>query len=273
MANSKYIDQLACFVIWIEARFAGGAAVTYQVRLTQFEGPLDLLLHLIRRDKINIYDIPISHITREYLAYIEVMRELELEIAGEFFVMAATLMRIKSQMLLPRHEEIEEEEDPRDELVRNLIEYRKFKEAASCLAEREEDRRKVFPRSVSPPLEAGPAEEVPEVTLFDLLEALQKVFAQIKVETTYRIIPEPITVEEKLALIRTRVAERSEVLFTELFESDYSKISIIVTFLATLEMIRMGELIARQTSHGSDIWLYKPGTSSYIQADGSEYGA
>lgn len=246
--------------------------MTYHVRLTQFEGPLDLLLHLIRRDKINIYDIPISHITREYLAYIEVMRELELEIAGEFFVMAATLMRIKSQMLLPRHEGIEEEEDPRDELVRNLLEYRKFKEAASCLAEREEDRRKVFARPVAPPVDESPAEEVPEVTLFDLLEALQKVFTQIKVQTTYRIVPETITVDEKLALIRARLGEHSEVLFTELFDGEYSKLAVIVTFLAILEMTRLGELVARQASHGSDIWLYKPEGGSYIHPDGSEHG-
>ena len=124
--------------------------MTYQVRLSQFEGPLDLLLHLIKRDKINIYDIPISHITQEYLAYIEIMQELELEVAGEFFVMAATLMRIKAQMLLPRHAELEEEEeDPRDELVRNLLEYKKFKEAAQHFSAMEEERRKVFTRPTS----------------------------------------------------------------------------------------------------------------------------
>ncbi len=245
--------------------------MTYHVRLTQFEGPLDLLLHLIRRDKINIYDIPISEITREYLAYIDVMRELELEIAGEFFVMAATLMRIKSQMLLPRHEGLEEEEDPREELVRNLLEYKKFKEAASELAEREEDRRKVFTRPVAPPVEEE-SEETLDVTLFDLLEALQKVFTQVKIQTTYRIIPETVTVEEKLALIRRSIEEHSEVLFTELFGGEYSKLGIIVTFLAILEMVKMGEVIARQSGQGKDIWLYKPGTGSYTQTDGSPHG-
>lgn len=245
--------------------------MTYHVRLTQFEGPLDLLLHLIRRDKINIYDIPISDITREYLEYIDVMRELELEIAGEFFVMAATLMRIKSQMLLPRHEGIEEEEDPREELVRNLLEYKKFKEAASELAEREEDRRKVFTRPVAPPVEEE-SDETLDVTLFDLLEALQKVFEQVKIQTTYRIIPETVTVEEKLALIRRSIEEHSEVLFTELFGEEYSKLGIIVTFLAILEMVKLGELIARQQRRGSDIWLYKPGAGSYTQTDGSLHG-
>jgi segregation and condensation protein A len=243
--------------------------MTYQVRLVQFEGPLDLLLHLIRRDKINIYDIPISHITREYLAYIEIMQELELEVAGDFFVMAATLMRIKSQMLLPRHEGLEEEEtDPRDELVRNLLEYRTFKEAAQHLAEKEEDRRKVFPRIVAPPPADEPEDEGLDVSLFDLLEALQSVFKNINQQAIYRVVPDSVTVEQKIETIRTTLSRRSEVLFTELFSGEFAKIEIIVTFLAILEMIKLGELIARQMSHGADIWLYKPGVDSYIDAHG-----
>ena len=247
--------------------------MTYQVRLVQFEGPLDLLLHLIRRDKINIYDIPISHITREYLAYIEIMQELELEVAGEFFVMAATLMRIKSQMLLPRHEGIEEEEvDPRDELVRNLIEYRKFKEAATCFAEKEEDRRMVFPRPVVRPPEDDAVEEREEVTIFDLLEALQGVFKNLQQQAIYRVVPDSVTVEQKIETIRGNLERRREILFTELFSTGFTKIEIIVTFLALLEMIKLGELIARQMAHGADIWLYKPGTGSYIQTNGTAHG-
>jgi segregation and condensation protein A len=245
----------------------------YQIRLVQFEGPLDLLLHLIRRDKINIYDIPISHITREYLAYIDVMQELELEVAGDFFVMAATLMRIKSQMLLPRREGLEEEEvDPREELVRNLIEYRKFKEAAHCFAEKEEDRRKVFPRPVIHPVEEDASEEPAEVGLFDLLEALQGVFQNLKHQAIYRVVPDSVTVEQKIEMIRANIMRRSEVLFTELFDGEFTKMEIIVTFLALLEMIKLGELVARQMSHGADIWLYKPGFGPYIDADGSEHG-
>jgi segregation and condensation protein A len=246
--------------------------MTYQVRLVQFEGPLDLLLHLIRRDKINIYDIPISHITREYLAYIEIMQELELEVAGEFFVMAATLMRIKSQMLLPRHEEFEEEADPRDELVRNLLEYRKFKEAAHHLAAKEEDRRKVFPRMVATPLLGEPTDEGLDVSLFDLLEALQSVFKNINQQAIYHVIPDSVTVEQKIEAIRGTLSRRSEVLFTELFTGEFAKIEIIVTFLAILEMIKLGELIARQMSHAADIWLYKPGIDKYIDANGRHHG-
>lgn len=240
--------------------------MTYHVRLSQFEGPLDLLLHLIFRDKINIYDIPISDITREYLAYIEIMQELELEVAGEFFVMAATLMRIKAQMLLPRRSE-EEEEDPRDELVRNLMEYKKFKEVAQHLAEREDDRRKVFTRP-TPKIEIE-EEDNPtiEVSLFDLIGAFRKVLDDLKKQITYRIDREPVTIDEKIALIHRMVDERSEVLFTELFDEIIDKMDVIVTFLAILELIRLGDVVARQVSHGSDIWLYRPETSTYIQAD------
>ncbi len=240
--------------------------MAYHVRLKLFEGPLDLLLHLIRRDKINIYDIPISHITREYLAYLEIMQEFELELAGEFFVMAATLMRIKSQMLLPRHEGIEEEEpDPRDELVRNLVAYRTFKEAAQQLAAKEEERRRVYTRPAGTPPEEEPAAEEPppDVSIFDLLEALQTVFKNMKSHAVYRIIPEAVTVEQKIEAIRSAVGSRGEVLFTELFAGEYTRIEIIVTFLAILEMIKLGELGARQLSHGTDIWLYRPAVRAY----------
>jgi segregation and condensation protein A len=230
--------------------------MTYQVRLSQFEGPLDLLLHLIRRDKINIYDIPISHIVREYLAYIDVMTELRLELAGEFFVMAATLMRIKAQMLLPRRaEDEEEEEDPREELVRNLIEYRKFKEAAEHLAEREGDRRRVFTRPGSKPL-AEDGQPTMEVSVFDLIGAFRTIMEELKKNVSYRIDRERYTVEERIEIIRAGIRDRSEMLFTELFTGQYDKNEIITTFLALLELVRLGELIARQMTQGNDIWLY-----------------
>jgi segregation and condensation protein A len=236
--------------------------MAYQVRLSQFEGPLDLLLHLIRRDKINIYDIPISHITQEYLAYIEIMQELELEVAGEFFVMAATLMRIKAQMLLPRHEELEgEEEDPRDELVRNLLEYKKFKEAAEHFSAMEQDRRKVFPRPTAGLGVAEESEHPIEVTVFDLVGAFRKVLEDLKKNVSYRVARESVTLEEKLHIIRARLKASSEILFTELFESEFNKMDIIVTFLAILELMRLGELVARQMTSGSDIWLYDPGSA------------
>jgi len=232
--------------------------MTYQVRLSKFEGPLDLLLHLIRRDKIDIYDIPISHITREYLSYIEVMQELELEIAGEFFVMAATLMRIKAQMLLPRHIEEEEEEDPREELVRSLIEYRKYKEAAQHFGDRERERRKVFARPSTLVQENAQECETISVTLFDLVEAFKNVLDNLKKQVSYRVVLEEFSVEEKIELLNQRLESKSEILFTELFTDKFDKFEVIVTFLAVLELIRIGRIIARQMSFGADIWLYRP---------------
>jgi segregation and condensation protein A len=236
--------------------------MTYQVRLSHFEGPLDLLLHLIRRDKIDIYDIPISHITGEYLAYIEIMQELELEVAGDFFVMAATLMRIKAQMLLPRRAEIEgEEEDPRDELVRNLLEYKKFKEAAQHFSEMEEDRRRVYTRPNVSIASSGEPEQTIEVTVFDLFGAFKKVLEELKKQVSYRVQRETVSLEERVQTIREKLLERTEVLFTELFEGGFNKMEIIVTFLAILELVRLGELVARQMSGRPDIWLYRPASA------------
>lgn len=232
--------------------------MSYHVRLTQFEGPLDLLLHLIRRDKINIYDIPISHITKEYLSYIEIMQELSLEVAGEFFVMAATLMRIKAQMLLPKRPDEEDEEDPREELVRNLLEYRKFKEAASHFADRESDRRKVFTRPAVRPPEGEKDTSLMEVSIFDLVDAFKKVMEDLKNQISYRIEKETYTIEEKIDLIRDRIASNSEILFTELFSGEIDRLEIIVTFLAILEMARIGELSARQMTSSGDVWLFRP---------------
>ncbi len=233
--------------------------MSYHVRLTHFEGPLDLLMHLIRRDKIDVQDIPISHITKEYLSYIEIMQELRLEVAGEFFVMAATLMRIKAQMLLPRRQEEEEEEDPREELVRNLLEYRKFKEAASHFAEKEDDRRKVFTRPAARQPEGGQEPSLMEVSIFDLVDAFKKVMDDLKKQISYRVEKESHTVEEKIDHIRGKVDTSSEVLFTELFSGETDRLEIIVTFLAILEMVKLGELSARQMKAGGDVWLYRPG--------------
>ena len=228
---------------------------------------------MIYRDKINIYDIPISHITSEYLAYLEIMQEIQLEVAGEFFVMAATLMRIKAQMLLPRQVEEEEEEDPRDELVRNLLEYRKFKEAAQHLADREQDRRKVYARPTVKPPEDGPQIMKIEVTLFDLVGAFRKVLDDLKKQAAFKVKRETVTIEEKVQVIRSSLEDRSEVLFTELFRDGFSKMDVIVTFLAILELIRLGELIAKQMSQGSDIWLYRPKGVAYIQTGEANHDA
>jgi len=230
---------------------------TVTVKLARFEGPLDLLLHLIKRDEIDIYDIPIAHITQQYLAYIELMRALDLEVAGEFLVMAATLMRIKAKMLLPLPGvgEEEEEGDPREELVQRLIEYRQFKEAAGTLQTREADRRRLFERGMVPSDdEMGPLPLAP-ATLFDLLDALNRVMARIPEQTVYEVQGDLYDVEDKMTLIASTVAERGSVSFTELLMRCRARAEMIVTFMALLELIKMGQVAVIQSENFGDITL------------------
>lgn len=232
--------------------------MAYHVKLDHFEGPLDLLLHLIRRDKLDIYDIPISHITHEYLACIDLMQEMDLEVAGEFFVMAATLMRIKAKMLLPRRDEEDEEEDPRDELVRNLLEYRKFKKAAEHLAGKEKDMMKVYRRPAPDNAKELRDETAPlDLSVFDLMDAFRNILSELKKDVTYRVVGEQYSVEDKLILIREKIDNSSEVLFTELFEGGSNRAELIVTFIAVLELIRDGTLIAKPMKGNMDIWMYR----------------
>ena len=218
------------------------------VKLEKFEGPLDLLLHLIKRDEVDIYDIPIAHITQQYLAYIELMRALDLEVAGEFLVMAATLMRIKARMLLPLPASGEEEDegDPREELVQRLIEYRQFKEAAGTLRLREDERRRLYERGYLPAEdEAGPLPLAP-ATLFDLLDALTRVMSRLPEPAVYDVQGEVYDVEEKMSLIASTVAERGEVSFEELLLACRARAEMIVTFIALLELIKLGEALVVQ---------------------------
>jgi segregation and condensation protein A len=227
------------------------------VKLARFEGPLDLLLHLIKRDEIDIYDIPIAHITQQYLAYIELMRSLDLDVAGEFLVMAATLMRIKTKMLLPAPAvgEEEEEGDPREELVQRLVEYRQFKEAAGTLKLREEERRLLFERGMVPGEdEAGPLPLAP-ATLFDLLDALNRVMARIPDQTVYEVQAEAYDVEEKMSVIATQAAEHGSISFVELLMRCRARIEMVVTFIALLELIKLGQVTIVQPEHFSDIMI------------------
>jgi segregation and condensation protein A len=230
---------------------------TVTIKLARFEGPLDLLLHLIKRDEIDIYDIPISHITQQYLAYIELMRSLDLDVAGEFLVMAATLMRIKAKMLLPLPAvgEEEEEGDPREELVQRLIEYRQFKEAAVTLKSKEGERRLLFERGMIPTEEdAGPLPLAP-ATLFDLLDALNRVMSRVPVQNVYEVQGEMYDVEDKMSLIASTVAERGTVSFTELLLRCRVRAEMIVTFMALLELIKLGIVAVMQDLNFGDITL------------------
>ncbi|MDP8266093.1 MAG: segregation/condensation protein A [Candidatus Aceula meridiana] len=226
--------------------------MNYKIKLEVFEGPLDLLLYLIKREELNIYDIPIAKITDQYMEYLDMLKLLDLEAVGDFLVMAATLMQIKSKMLLPPDptEEIPEEEDPRDELVKRLLEYKKFKEAAENLHQKSMDRQDLFKREIdeekTKELKEDATETYFEANLFDLISAFSNALQNIPKNVFYEVIKEEFTVEQKIHDILHLFLDRSTVFLTELFAKSRSKDEIIVTFMAILELIRLREVIAMQ---------------------------
>lgn len=219
----------------------------YQVKLEAFTGPMDLLLHLIRKHQINIYDIPIALIAQQYLEYLSMMKTLNLSLAGEFLVMAATLLYIKSRMLLPKEEkpETEDEEglDPRAELVRQLVEYERFKEAAGTLVVRERLWRESFSRDPLPLTTESAVEEedmaTEDLQLFDLLSAFQEVLDRAPTDEIVELSRETWTVQDRIQVILERLEGESTVPFEGLFEHHWSKPLVITTFLALLELVRM----------------------------------
>jgi len=238
--------------------------MTYKVKLDVFEGPLDLLLYLIGKEEVDIYDIPIAKVTDQYLEYMELMQLLDLNIAGEFLVMAATLMHIKSKLLLPpdvNEDLAAEEEDPRAELVKRLLEYKKFKEAAAELSQRESTQKHFFSR-VGPGIEiddlpAQPSEEFFEASLFDLITAFTKVLKDVPKEAFYQVVKDEFTVSEKIHDILHLMAERKTMLFVDLFKGAKNKFEVITMFLALLELIKMKELVVRQPSQFGDIEIIR----------------
>jgi segregation and condensation protein A len=229
----------------------------YSIKIPVFEGPLDLLLHLIRENKIDIYDIPIAIITRQYLEYIQMMKELNLDIAGDFLVMAATLIHIKSRMLLPPDEEVpsEELEDPRHELVQRLLEYQAFKEAALSLREKENEWMKIFQREPSSD-EDKENIYLSDVNLFDLLDAFKKILETAPPEIG-TITKETLTVKDKMHLIMDTLEGQEAVRFEDLFKGCKTKSLVIVTFIALLELIRLGLMRAYQEKEFGNIWVIK----------------
>jgi segregation and condensation protein A len=235
----------------------------YKVDLDVFEGPLDLLLYLIRRDEIDIYDIRIEHITTQYLAYLEMMRMLDLNIAGEFLVMAATLMVIKSRMLLPVESRTEEGElpeegvDPRLDLIRQLIEYKKFKDAAGRLMEREIVQAERFGGggAVAPADEPGEGEAraLGDVGLFDLLSAFQEVLNRAPLEPLGHIEPIRWSVPDKMEVILDSIRRRQEIAFSRLFHPHSHRGEVIATFLALLELLRLRQVAMRQLAPFTEI--------------------
>ncbi len=235
----------------------------YTIKLPAFEGPLDLLLHLIRENKIDIYDIPISFITGRYLEYIGMMKELNLEIAGEFLVMAATLIQIKSRMLLPPEEVAEgvaeQMEDPRLELVQRLLEYQAYKDAAAILKEREEESLKIFSREPEEGAEEqGDAELcLFDVNVFDLLGAFRKLLESAPPEVQ-TITKETLTVKDRMFLIVDRLESSDSIRFEELFGETAGRSQLIVTFLALLVLLRVGLARVYQEGEFGHIWIIKP---------------
>ena len=223
--------------------------MSYKIKLDIFEGPLDLLLYLIKKEELNIYDIPIAKILDQYLQYLELMKLLDLSIAGEFIVMAATLIQIKSKMLLPAEpmpqEELEDQGDPRADLVKRLLEYKQFKEAAMQLREREADRKEQFIRKIKDQTEDG---SYFEANLFDLINAFSKALKDVPKELFYEVIKDEVTVEEKIHDILHCLLEQPKIVLAELFEKAKNKLEIIVVFLSILELIRLKEIIAVQKS-------------------------
>ena len=233
----------------------------YPVHVGGFEGPLDLLLHLIKRHEVSIYDIPIALITKQYLEYIDLMQELNLDVAGEFLVMAATLIHIKSRMLLPRPDPTQEdpEEDPREALVRRLLEHQKFKAAAELLHERETLRSAQWMRPDGPIAEiagAAPEPEV-EVDLFSLISAFRAVVERARQRPKVFLPGEQIPIEQRMEQMLARLSETEAFGFDDLFADVQSRAGIIVTFLALLEMIRLKLVRVFQSGQVGPIRIYK----------------
>jgi segregation and condensation protein A len=232
----------------------------YKVKLEIFEGPLDLLLYLIKRDEIDIYDISLERITKQYLEYLQAFKELNIEVAGEFVVMAANLIYLKSRSLLPVDQQPPEEEadedDPRWDLIRQLIEYKKFKEAAAQLQQRQLEQERIFIREpggaqqllVAEPLRLG------EVGIFQLINAFQNVIKRVDAREDLReIFGEHYTVSDKIEWILERVADGVPLRFSELFASMASRVEVVVTFLALLELIRLRQIRATQANPFDEI--------------------
>ncbi len=226
----------------------------YRVKLDIFEGPFDLLLFLIRKNEVDIYDIPIARITEQFLEYIEAMRILDLNVAGDFIEMVAILMHIKARMLLPKMvtEGEEEPDDPRTELVERLLEYKRFKEVSYDLKQLEEERKKYFPRKDFKFIERESKEPSTEeflekVTLFDLIIAFKRALDNMPKVTYHQVERIEVTVEQQSEFLLSELKEKKMILFQDLMKRFHQKIVLIVTFIALLELIRRGVVEVRQS--------------------------
>lgn len=243
----------------------------YAVQLSNFEGPLDLLLYLIRKDEIDIYDIPIADITRQYLGYVELMQELDLEVAGEFILMAATLIQIKVRMLLPKPpvEDDEEPEDPRAELVRQILEYKRFKEVAENMGEYESRQSRLFSRrdfqwvkTYQVKEEVSNEELLKDVSLFDLLSAFKQVVDSMPKISTHSVGTIGTTIEEQIEMIRQVLATKDRVSFVEMISTLTNRVQVVVTFMAMLELIKLQFIRIQQAAVFGEIWIVRRSAAS-----------
>jgi segregation and condensation protein A len=227
----------------------------YRTELEGVRAPLGVILYLIRRDNLDIYDIPIGRITREYLGYLDLMERMEIELAGEFFVLAATLMRIKAQMLLRK--DSDDEGDPREGLVRSLIEYKKMVEAAKTFRDLEEERLQIFRRPVPDEVKSYREEPVIDLSVYQLMKAFQEIMHQFDASDVREIELEEFTIEEKIISVLEALRQDSQVVFSELFAGNTSKMELIVTMIAMLELIKHSQIKVKQETAFGPIWLYR----------------
>lgn len=242
----------------------------YKTELDGIKAPLGVILFLIRKNNLDIYDIPISRITREYLEYLDLMERFDIELAGEFFVMASTLMRIKVQMLLRKRDD---EEDPRGELVRSLIEYQKMVEAARTLKELEEERFGIFKRAVPPQDKEHEPEVELDLTLYQLMKAFREIAANFEPSANVREIErETFTIEEKIDAILRALEAEPQVSFYDLFSGSTSRLELIVTLIALLELMKISRVRARQEGEFGAIWLYRSEPDEHAAPDRDNAG-
>jgi segregation and condensation protein A len=245
---------------------------TYRIKLEVFEGPLDLLLYLIKKDEIDIYDIPIAHITEQYLSYLQLMQELDIAVAGDFLVMASTLIYIKSKMLLPPDPKIEGEEDlnedPRAELVERLLEYQKFKSAAQMLYSRGEIESACYTRGQ---LETDGSNPEVSATVFDLLRVFREILKRAEAKVEMEIARDEVTMAEKLAQIHALLDQYEEINVRHLFEMSGSKRELILTFLAFLELVKEWKIYLVQREMFGEIFARKRSVQPYIEEEPLEH--
>ncbi|MBM4070461.1 MAG: chromosome segregation protein ScpA [Planctomycetes bacterium] len=257
--HTRHIEKPAddSRLAWI-ADFAHNGSMEYQIEIEAFKGPMDLLLYLVRRDEVDILDIPIARIAGQFLEYLDVIQAIDVEWAGDFLVMSATLMEIKSRMLLPRPEEMNAEEaDPRRELVKQLLEYKKYKDAASLLeeqAERQQSRMSRLPLEMPPP--PDPAQQpLHQVELWDLVSAFGRLMRETASLTPRQIVVDETPLHVHMEQIETRLQECQRLPFRDLFMPPHSRGRLIGLFLAILELVRRGRILAEQAEPLGEIWV------------------